>query len=227
MTRRKVILAGVALVGLFVIAGSIEHADAAPIMQHSGGSVWLDSNCLPNGAWQATLNITATNPELNPVAHITDPATDYDVAVPFVKVYTLPGTQADETVKVVITWSDGFTVLTGTHTIERPAGGCASVATSVVPTTGAVTSPSTTPTTATPVPGSSTATTPTSTISSTPPFIRGYLTPQLAPPISIVQTTTPKAALPETGGSPVEPVLIAAGLIVVGALLASTRRWAS
>lgn len=207
-----------ALVSLVVLAGGA--------WAHTSEATFTGEKCIVDGAaWSATLTITATNVELDPVATVSTAASPYSVHVgaSWSQLFTA---QSDSiTVAVALRWSDGFTKDLGSFTASRPTG-CTPPASSPpapVPSTPTVLIPPVVITPAPAVPVDSTTSS-----SSAPP----------APPPSARATTAPPARrtppapsgvavaqLPVTGSATALLGKVAVALIMIAVfLIAAARR---
>lgn len=202
-------------------------AHSLPLFQHTGAGGFTNATCLESGAWQATLNVTGTNPELHPMATVTfngQPPMN-PVAVPYKHNVMGEASQSTLTASAHIVWDDGFTQDVGPYVAHRPDG-C------TPPTTAGVT---TTTTCAEAIPprddcegattSTSTSTPSTTNPPATPPSVTtvaGSVPPTSTPPAhnsSPTSTSQPNINLPTTGSSSTMVIFAGIGVALVGGIL--------
>jgi len=230
MKRRTCYLAAGALVALGVAAQSTDYAWSAPIFAHKGSGGFTNATCLNSGAWQATLSVTGTNPELHPMATVTfngQPPMN-PVAVPYSHNVTAPPSQSTLTASAHIVWDDGFTQDVGPYVAHRPEG-CTPPTTVVGVTTTTTcaaaipprddcnevttsTSPTSTPI---PVPSSPTSLVPPATTATGNP---ASTSPE-PPRVKSSPSTSQPISLPTTGSSDTVPIVAGIGALLVGGIL--------
>lgn len=238
---RKHVAAALVGIGLMGIAGGIELSGAPDAGAHQAFVKIGDSTCLASGPWQFTLSITSD--VAGGVARIDNPVSPLQANVPYSTKFTVPADQATSTLKIRVTWPDGFQSPAAdqppmSYTATRPASGCTPSSTSTPPTTtcaGAIppredcggvpasVPPNTigTPTTITPVVESTPQITAAPPASAEVPSAPRASSPAPSGPASIVKAPV----LPTTGSSSTGIVLAGvAALLVGGALLLAGRR---
>ena len=187
------ILLAVAVLTVGQLAG---RADARPLPAFHVPAITLTEGVCDDSQpmWHTTLSVTANVP--GGTAHIDDPGSPWTHPVPFSHVYNLSPSYATWTVKVYVTWPDGFTSGTTTLTAHRPPSGC-QPPTTVPPTTTPPLSE------APPIPPPAQPTTPVGP------------TPVPTPPVSTPDTTSPPPSSSSTGAAG-HPTTVAHNLPVTG-----------
>ena len=209
-----------ACLALFMSFG-FHAAGALPVPRHVPAITLTEGVCDDTKpTWHTTLSVTAN--VTGGTALISDANSPWKHAVPFTYTYNLDPRIERWTVRVYVTWPDGFVSETVSLTAHRPASGC-----QPAPTT---TSPPLTALPPVPVPSTAPPVDSTVPVPTTSPSVTSEPQPEPAPPTSAQASpsTTAKLFLPVTGGESLLITGIAGAAVASGAMLVFvTRRRAS
>jgi hypothetical protein len=210
---------GVMAAGGTALAACMVLGIAAPAFAHSAAAS-VSQTCI-NGTSRSTVVFT-NDYALGATLTYTGPASG-SLALPSKGTASVVVTvTAPSNLNYSVRWSDGEGQ--GTRSVPlQPINNCLPpVASTTAETLGVTVVPA--PTTAVP-PGAEVVTpAPSSPIWSAPTALAGV--PEETPSATVLPAQlSPTAALPATGSGPAIPIAIAAGLLIVGAVLIAGRRW--
>lgn len=184
---------------------------------HTSEARFSPPSCIDGAAWSATLSITATNVELDPVATVSDAASPFDVHVGAAWRQLFTSRLDSMTVSVRLRWSDGFTKDLGSFTATRPDGCTPPPSSPPAPVPVAPDVSIAAPTSVVPPPAESTTTS--SSATTVPPPSTPATTAPPAKRTPPAPSGVAVAQLPVTGSGTELLVRVVVALVLAGAFL--------